>query len=60
MVAVLPVEHDMAYTEVENKTWVQVRQEAEQTALQSGRGLTLLNTDLIYSEKPTHLLHYVA
>jgi hypothetical protein len=34
MVAVCPIEHDMTYTEDINKTWVQVRQEAEQTALQ--------------------------
>jgi len=34
MVAVCPIEHDMTYTEDISKTWVQVRQEAEQTALQ--------------------------
>ncbi len=60
LVAVLPVEHDLAYTESEDKSWVQVRHEAEQTALQSSKSITILNTDLVYSAEPTHLLHYVA
>jgi len=60
MVAVCPVEHDMAYTEHVSKTWVQVRQEAEQTALSHHKALTILNTDLVYSEGPTHLVHYIA
>ena len=28
-VAVCPVEHDLAYTEVDGKTWIEVRREAE-------------------------------
>lgn len=55
MVAVCPVEHDMAYTEDEFKTWLELRQEAEQSALQQCKQLTLMNADLIYSDKPTHL-----
>ena len=50
LVAVCPVEHDLAYTEVENKTWVEVRHEAETSALNENKKLTILNTDLVYSE----------
>ena len=60
MVAVCPIEHDMTYTEDINKTWVQVRQEAEQTALQQFKALTILNTDIVYSDKPTHFVQAVA
>lgn len=60
LVAVCPVEHDLAYTETEGKTWVEVRHEAELSALNENKNLTILNTDLVYSDKPTHLIHYVA
>jgi uncharacterized protein YbjT (DUF2867 family) len=60
LVAVCPVEHDMAYTEDANRSWVQVRQDAEKTALQSSNALTILNTDLVFSNESTHLLHYIA
>ena len=60
MVAVCPIEHDMTYTEDISKTWVQVRQEAEQTALQQFKALTILNTDIVYSDKPTHFVQAVA
>ena len=30
VVAVLPVEHDIAYTEDDKKSWLELRQEAEQ------------------------------
>lgn len=32
-VAIVPIEHDLAISEVENKNFVEVRQEAEQLAL---------------------------
>lgn len=56
MVAVLPVEHDLAYTENETKNWVEVRQEAEQQALEAHKNLTLLSSDIVYSDQPTHLV----
>ena len=55
VVAVCPVEHDMAFTEEINKSWVQVRQEAELKALEQSKNLTILNTDLVFAEQPTHL-----
>ena len=59
LTAVCPVEHDFCYNEDE-KTWVQHRQEAEQKALQDNSTLAILNTDIIYGKKPSHLLHYAA
>lgn len=59
MVAVLPVEHDLAYTEHETKDWVEVRKEAEQEALSVNKNLTLLSTDIVYSDKPTHLIQFL-
>jgi uncharacterized protein YbjT (DUF2867 family) len=58
--AVCPVEHDMAFTEDQNRTWVQVRQDAEQSALSYNKNMTILNTDLVFSDEPTHMLHYMA
>lgn len=49
-VAVCPVEHDLAYTEADGKSWVDVRREAEQSALNENKNLTILNTDLVYSD----------
>jgi dTDP-4-dehydrorhamnose reductase len=60
LVALCPVEHDLAYTEIDAKTWIEVRHEAEQSALNENKHLTILNTDLVYSDKPTHLIHYIA
>lgn len=57
--AVCPVEHDFAYTESE-KSWIEERQEAEQRALQINKNLTILNSDLVYSDKSSHTLHYLA
>ena len=59
MIAVCPVEHDLAYTEDET-CWTERRNEAEKSALAANKNMTILNTDLVYGEKPTHLLHYVA
>jgi hypothetical protein len=49
LVAVCPVEHDFAMTESLEKSWVEIRQEAEQSALQQFKGITLLSTDLVFS-----------
>jgi len=49
LVAVCPVEHDFAMTESLEKSWVEIRQEAEQNALQQFKGITLLSTDLVFS-----------
>lgn len=60
LVAVCPVEHDLAYTESVSKSWVEVRQEAEMAALSANKNITILNTDLVYAENPTHMLQYIA
>ena len=57
--AVCPVEHDFAYSEDE-KSWVQHREEAEQRALQICPDMTILESDLVYSDQPSHALHYMA
>ena len=57
--AVCPVEHDFAYSE-DDKSWVQHRQETEQRAMQICSDLTILNTDLVYSDQASHSLHYMA
>lgn len=59
VIAMCPVEHDLAYSE-DDKNWVQKRQEAEQEALSANKNLTILNTDLVFSEGPSHLLHFAA
>ncbi len=56
MVAVCPAEQDMSYSDDYNKTWVEIKHEAEQTALQAFNKLTLLNTDIVYSDQPTHFV----
>ena len=58
MVAVCPVEHDMATSE-DAQSWIEKRQEAEQKALDANSSMTLLNTDLVYGSDPTHLVHYM-
>lgn len=58
-VAVCPMEHDLAYTEDET-CWTERRNEAQQQALDANKKLSLVSTDLVYGENPTHLLHYVA
>ena len=59
MIAVCPVEHDMAYSE-DDKTWVEQRSEAEQEALSANSGLSILNTDLVYGRNSSFLTHYMA
>lgn len=58
VVAVCPVEHDLAYSETE-QTWVEKRQEAEKEALAAHSGLSILSTDLVYGQDATHLVHYM-
>ena len=58
LVAVCPVEHDMAVSEDEN-TWIEKRQEAEAQALDSNSKMSILNTDLVYGSDATHLVHYM-
>jgi hypothetical protein len=59
-VAVLPVEHDLAYTENATKSWVEVRSEAEQQALHFNPNMSLLSTSLVFADGPTGLIHYMA
>lgn len=58
MVAVCPVEHDMAWSETD-KTWIEARQEAEQKALDANKNMSILNTDLVFGSDPSHLVHYM-
>jgi len=50
LVAVCPVEHDLAYSEAEGKSWLDLKREAEESALNEHKNLTILNTDLVYSD----------
>lgn len=58
MVAVCPVEHDLAYSETET-TWVETRKEAEKEALTANSSLSILNTDLVYGADASHIVHYM-
>ena len=58
LVAVCPVEHDMANSETD-QTWIEVRQEAEQKALDSNSKMSILSTDLVFGAQPSHLVHYM-
>ena len=58
MVAVCPVEHDLAYSEDEN-TWIEKRQEAEAEALSANPKLSVLNTDLVFGDQASHVIHYM-
>ena len=51
LVAVCPVEHDLAYTETEGKTWVEVRHAAELSALNENKNLTTQKRKLQLSNK---------
>ena len=59
ILAVCPVEHDMAYSE-DPKTWVEKRIDAEQEAISANDNLTILNTDLVYGQDSTYITHYMA
>ena len=59
ILAVCPVEHDMAYTE-SSKSWIEERNEAEQEALGANSKLSILNTDLVYGRDSAFLTHYMA
>ena len=58
MVAVCPVEHDMAFSD-DAQSWIEKRQEAEQRALDRNSKLSILSTDLVYGSGPSHLVHYM-
>ena len=58
MVAVCPVEHDMTASE-SGQTWIEARQEAEQKALAANARMSILNTDLVFGDQPSHMVHYM-
>lgn len=58
MVAVCPVEHDMTASE-SGQTWIEARQEAEQKALAANAKMSILNTDLVFGDQPSHMIHYM-
>lgn len=58
MVAVCPVEHDLAYSE-DAATWVEKRQAAEGEALAANSNLSIINTDLVFGNDSSHIVHYM-
>lgn len=58
VVAVCPVEHDMAHSD-DAQSWIEKRQEAEQHALSAHGKMSILNSDLVYGPDATHLVHYM-
>jgi len=54
-VALCPLEHDFAYSDDDNKSFVEIRKESEQKALDANPSLSLLTTDLIYGRDPSYL-----
>lgn len=55
VVAVCPVEHDMAFSD-DAQGWIEKRMEAEQKALDRNPRMSVLSTDLVYGSDPTHLV----
>ena len=60
MVALCPIEHDLAYSEETGKDFIQIRQEAEAEALEANPKMSLLTTDLVFGEDPQYIFHYMA
>jgi len=60
LVAVAPVEHDLAYSEHDTKSWVELRAEAEATALAANKNLTILSSDLVFGSREGYLTPYIA
>ena len=58
MVAVCPVEHDMASSD-SDKSWIEQREEAEKKALDSNSKMSILSTDLVFGNDASHLVHYM-
>lgn len=57
LVAVCPIEHELFWTE-DNHTPLQLRDEAQQKALESFDKLTILNSNLVFG-KDSYLVHYL-
>ena len=57
MVAVCPIEHELYWSE-DKHTPIEVRDEAQQKALQFNDKLTILNTNLVYG-RDSYLIHYM-
>ena len=57
LVAVCPIEHELYWSE-DKHTPIEVRDEAQQKALQFNDKLTILNTNLVYG-RDSYLLHYM-
>jgi uncharacterized protein YbjT (DUF2867 family) len=58
LVAVCPIEHDLFWTE-DKSTPVELRNEAQQKALESSPNMTILNSNLVFG-KQAYLLHFMA
>jgi len=56
-VAVCPIEHELYWSE-DKHTPIEVRDEAQQKALQANSNLTILNSNLVFG-KDSYLLHYM-
>lgn len=57
LVAVCPIEHELFWTE-DKHTPLELRNEAQQKALQAFENITILNTNLVFG-KDSYLLHYM-
>ena len=55
-VAVCPIEHELYWSE-DKHTPIEVRDEAQQKAIQANSNLTILNSNLVFG-KDSNLLHY--
>jgi hypothetical protein len=56
-VAVCPIEHELYWSE-DKHTPIEVRDEAQQKALQANSNMTILNSNLVFG-KDSYLLHYM-
>jgi len=55
MVAVCPMEHDLAYSEHEEKCFVSLRKDAEKEAFAANPNFSMLTTNLVYGNQPSYM-----
>lgn len=60
MVALCPIEHDLAYSEEAGKDFIAMRQESEAEALTANPKMSLMTSDLVYGEDAQYIFHYMA
>lgn len=57
LVAVCPIEHELYWTEDKHNA-IELRNEAQNKALDANKNLSILNTNLVFGQG-SYLLHYV-